>query len=92
LIANRVNQQRNNALMAAWTKELFAAQRQMAKTGQAFDRQELSEKFQNSDVFKAINNTFEYKMKSQLSGRQMMPPKGSLMVNNRNEIKFSPGD
>lgn len=92
LIANRVNQQRNNALMAAWTKELFAAQREMAKTGKAFDKEELSQKFTNSDIFRAINNTFEYKMRSQLSGRPMLPPKGALMVNNRNEIKMSPGD
>lgn len=92
LIANRVNQQRNNALMAAWTKELFNAQREMAKTGKAFDKDELSDKFMKSDAFKAINNTFEYKMKSQLSGRQIFPPKGELMVNNRNEIKMSPGE
>lgn len=92
LIANRVNQQRNNALMAAWTKELFNAQREMAKTGKVFDKEELSNKFMGSDVFKAINNTFEYKMKSQLAGRQILPPKGELMVNNRNEIKTSPGE
>lgn len=92
ILANRVVQQRNNALMAAWTRELFNAQREMAKTGKAFDKEELSNQFMNSDIFKAINNTYEYKMKSQLSGRQVLPPKGELMVNNRNQIKVSPGE
>ena len=92
MIANRVDQQRNNALMAAWSKQLFIAQREAAKTGKQFDLDKLSDEFQKSKVFDAINNTYKYKMQSHIQGRSVMPPKGSLMVNNRNEIGTSPGD
>jgi hypothetical protein len=92
MIANRVDQQRNNALLAAWSKELYAAQREMAKTGKQFDLDKLSEDFQKSKIFDAINNTYKYKMQSHLEGRSVMPPKGSLMVNNRNEVGTSPGE
>jgi hypothetical protein len=92
MIANRVNQQRNNALLAAWSKELLASQREMAKTGQPFDKGLLTDNFQKSEIFQAINNTFKYKMQSQLEGRSILPPKGSLMVNGRNQIVLSPVD
>ena len=92
MIANRVDQQRNNALMAAWSKQLYAAQREAAKTGKQFDMDKLSDEFQKSKVFDAINNTYKYKMQSHIEGRHVMPPKGSLMVNNRNEIGTSPGE
>lgn len=92
MIANRVNQQRNNALMAAWSKELLASQREMAKTGKTADLGQLAENFQKSEIFQAINNTFQHKMRSQLEGRSFLPPKGSLMVNGRNQIVLSPGD
>lgn len=92
MIANRVSQQRNNALMAAWSRELSAAQRVQAKTGKSFDLDSLAQNFQQSDIFKAINNTFEHKMRSHVEGRVIRPPKGSLMVNNRNQIGLSPGD
>jgi hypothetical protein len=92
MIANRVNQQRNNALLAAWSRELLASQREMAKTGKTFDQGQLADNFQKSEIFQAINNTFQHKMKSQLEGRSILPPKGSLMVNGRNQIVLSPGD
>ena len=92
MIANRVNQQRNNALMAAWSKELLASQREMARTGRTFDQGQLADNFQKSEIFQAINNTFQYKMRSNLEGRSILPPKGSLMVNGRNQIVLSPGD
>ncbi len=92
MVANRVDQQRNNALMAAWSKQLFIAQREAAKTGKQFDLDKVSDEFQKSDVFKAINNTYTYKLKSNIEGRHFLPPKGELMVNNRNEIKVSPGE
>ena len=92
MIANRVNQQRNNALMAAWSKELLASQRAMAKTGQKIDLGELADNFQKSEIFQAINNTFKHKMDSQLTGRAVLPPKGSLMVNGRNQVFSSPGN
>lgn len=92
MVANRVDQQRNNALMAAWSKELYKSQRDMAKTGKSFDKDKLAENFQKSQIFEAINNTYKYKLQSNLDGRQIMPPKGTLMVNNRNEIGRSPGE
>ena len=92
MIANRVNQQRNNALMAAWSKELLASQREMAKSGGKMDLGQLADNFQKSEIFQAINNTFQHKMRSQLEGRSVLPPKGSLMVNGRNQIVLSPGD
>lgn len=92
MIANRVNQQRNNALMAAWSKELLASQREMAKSGGKMDIGQLADNFQKSEIFQAINNTFQHKMRSQLEGRSVLPPKGSLMVNGRNQIVLSPGD
>jgi hypothetical protein len=92
MIANRVNQQRNNALLAAWSKELLASQREMAKTGKTFDQGQLADNFQKSEIFQAINNTFQYKMRSQLEGRSILPPKGSLMVNGRNQLVLSPGE
>lgn len=92
MIANRVDQQRNNALLAAWSKELFVATRESAKTGKRPDIDQVSERFQKSKMFEAINNTFKYKMQSNLEGRHVMPPKGALMVNNRNEVGTSPGD
>jgi hypothetical protein len=92
MIANRVDQQRNNALLAAWSKELYKAQREMAKTGKSFDKDKLAEDFQKSQIFDAINNTYKYKLQSNLEGRRVMPPKGTIMVNNRNEIGRSPGE
>jgi len=92
MIANRVDQQRNNALMAAWSKELFKAQRNVANTGKAVDIDKIAEDFQKSQIFEAINNTYKYKLQSNLEGRHVMPPKGTLMVNNRNEIGRSPGE
>lgn len=92
MLANRVDQQRNNALMAAWSRELYKSQREMAKTGKAMDMDKLAEDFQKSQIFEAINNTYKYKLQSNLEGRRVIPPKGTLMVNNRNEIGRSPGE
>lgn len=92
MLVNRVDQQRNNALMAAWSRELYKAQREVANTGKQIDRDKLAEDFQKSQIFEAINNTYKYKLQSNLEGRHVMPPKGTLMVNNRNEIGRSPGE
>jgi hypothetical protein len=86
MIANLVNQQRNNALLAAWSKNLYQSQRDMAKSGKAFDLDTESNNFQNSELFNAINNTYKYKMDSHLKGQLVRPPKGSKMVNGRNQI------
>jgi hypothetical protein len=85
MIANLVNQQRNNALLAAWSKTLMQSMRDM-RTGKANDVGIEAEKFQNSELFNAINNTYKYKMDSQLSGKLVKPPPGTKMVNRRNEV------
>jgi hypothetical protein len=89
---NRINQQRNNALMAAWSKELYRAQQKAATTGTAANMEELATEFQKSQIFEAINNTYAAKMKSFETGVKVVPPKGALMVNKRNEIGRSPGE
>lgn len=89
---NRINQQRNNALMAEWSKQLYRAQRDAVTTGTTFDLEKLSEQFQKSQMFEAINNTYAAKMKSFETGARVVPPKGALMVNKRNEIGRSPGE
>lgn len=89
---NRINQQRNNALMAAWSKELYRAQQKAAETGTAINMEKLGEDFQKSQIFEAINNTYGAKMKTFETGVRVVPPKGALMVNKRNEIGRSPGE
>lgn len=86
MIANLVAQQRNNAVLAGWSKNLYQATREMAKSGKTVDLDAVSNEFQNSELFKAINNTYRYKMDSHLKGQLVRPPKGTKMVNGRNEI------
>jgi hypothetical protein len=86
MIANLVSQQRNNALLAAWSKKLYEASRDVAKTGKLLDMDTESNNFQGSDLFKAINNTYKYKLDSNLSGTLVKPPPGTKMVNRRNEV------
>ena len=89
---NRINQQRNNALMAAWSKEIYRAQQKAATTGVAPDMETLAGEFQKSQIFEAINNTYAAKMKTFETGVRVVPPKGALMVNKRNQIGRSPGE
>lgn len=86
MIANLVSQQRNNALMAAWSRNLYQAAREQARTGVTRDVDTESSNFQNSELFKAINNTFRYKMDSHIKGQLVKPPKGTKLVNQRNEV------
>jgi hypothetical protein len=79
VIANRVEQLKNNALMAAWSNELFKATRESAKTGGRPDMNEIADKFQNSDQFKAINNTYAHKMSLEL-GQPSPLKSGDLVV------------
>ena len=78
VIANRVEQLKNNALMAAWSNELFKATREAAKTGNRPDMNEIANQFQNSDLFKAINNTYARKMSLELG--QPSPLKSDDLV------------
>lgn len=86
MLVNRVTQQKNNALMVEWNKEVYRAQRQAAKSGEQIDINDLREKFAKSDVYKAINNTFYNKLEFHLTGEAKKPAKGSLIVDNTNKI------
>lgn len=86
MIANLVSQQRNNALLAAWSKDLYKSQRDMVNTGKSTDLGEQSDKFIKSEIFNAINNTYTYKMESYLKNQLVRPPKGTKVVNGRNQI------
>jgi hypothetical protein len=79
VIANRVEQLKNNALMAAWSNELFKATREAAKTGNRPDMNEIANQFQNSDLFKAISNTYAHKMSLEL-GQPSPLKSGDLVV------------
>lgn len=85
MIENMSTQLRNNALMAAWTSDLFKSQRNAAKTGQTSDVQSLARNFENSDMFKAINNTYSDKQNVHL-GRARTLKKGDLIVDKSNNI------
>lgn len=86
IIANRVNQLRNNALMAAWSNELFKAQREALASGKPMDVDSVSDKFQKSDIFKAINNTYGARLEFERTGRAPQFPKGTLRVDRSNRL------
>jgi len=86
MLVNRVTQQKNNALMVEWNKEVYRAQRQAAKSGEQIDVNDLREKFTKSDVFKAINNTYLNKLDFHITGEAKKPEKGSLIVDKANKI------
>lgn len=85
-ISNRVAQMRNNALIAAWSNEVFKAQRKIGETGEALDMGKLSDDFQKSDIFKAINNTYGARLQYELTGKMPNIPKGTLRVDKSNRI------
>lgn len=85
-VSNRVTQMRNNALIAAWTNEVFKAQRKIAETGEALDMGKLSEDFQKSDIFKAINNTYGARLRFELTGKMPEMSKGTILVDKSNRI------
>jgi len=66
VIANRVEQLKNNALMAAWSNELYKATREAAKTGALIDINAVANQFQQSDIFKGINNHYAERMAGEL--------------------------
>lgn len=85
MISNRARQQMNNALMASWNAELFRAQRNAARTGEQADIKELADKFQKSDMYKAITNTYSDKHEKHL-GRSGIIKKGDLVVDQQHNI------
>ena len=85
LLMNRVQQQRNNALMAAWSAQLYKAAKDTIGTGKVVDRDTLSKEFAASPLYQAINNTYEDKLHVHLKG-QGKHPKGTLMVNESNQL------
>lgn len=88
-IANRVTQLRNNALMAAWTETLYDATRKAAKSGnilEAGDLNTLTKKFKESDIFKAINNTYRGMLQNKLTDQMPQFQPGELLVDKNNNI------
>lgn len=85
MIKNRAIQQANNALMTAYSTELFRAQRDAAKTGKQADVKEIQDKFANSDMFKAIRNTYSDRFNKHL-GRGTSLKKGDLIVDQNHNI------
>lgn len=86
IIANRIAQQRNNSLMAAWNTELFKAQRDQAKSGKSFDAEALGREFEKSDVFKAINNTYSHKFNRAVTGQAPQHKENDMIVDKSNRI------
>jgi hypothetical protein len=86
MLINRVSQQKNNALMVEWNKEIYRAQKEAARSGEQVDINDLREKFAKSDIYKAINNTFLNKLDYHLTGEAKRPEKGSLIVDKANKI------
>ena len=80
IMANRVGQQRNNALMAAWSNELYKAQRRQAETGETFDLNKLASEFQQSNLFKGINNTYKNKLAKEITGQEPAYQAGEYYV------------
>jgi hypothetical protein len=79
IVANRVEQLKNNALMAAWSNELYKATREAAKNGTLADMDAVAKQFQESDMFKAINNTYGHRMSLEL-GQPSPLKSGDLVV------------
>ena len=86
IIANRIAQQRNNSLMAAWNTELFKAQREQARTGKSFDAEALGRDFEKSDIFKAINNTYSHKFNRAATGQAPQHKENDMIVDKSNRI------
>jgi len=85
MISNRSRQQYNTALIAAWNAELYKAQRIAARTGEQADIKEVADKFQKSDMFKAITNTYTDKHEKHF-GRSGTLKKGYLIVDQQHNI------
>lgn len=86
ILANRVAQQRNNSLMAAWNAELYKAQREQAKTGKQFDAENLGRDFEKSDIYKAINNTYSQKLNRAITGQAPQHKENDMIVDKSNRI------
>lgn len=86
ILANRVAQQRNNSLMAAWNTELYKAQREQSKTGKQFDAETLGRDFEKSDVYKAINNTYSQKLNRAVTGQAPEHKENDMIVDKSNRI------
>ena len=87
LIANGVERKKNNNLMAAWSNELFKSVRDAANNpGTRVDLNEVQNNFKNSDIHKAINNTFAHHMSLEMGAPSPLQA-GDLIVDPKtNEI------
>jgi hypothetical protein len=86
MLVNRVTQQKNNALMAEWNKEVYRAQQKASRSGEQIDVNDLRDKFSKSDFYKAVNNTYLNKLDYHITGEAKKPSKGSLIVDSKNKI------
>jgi hypothetical protein len=85
MITNNAKGQLNNALLAAWTSEIYKAQRSAIKTGVQPDMKELADNFVKSDMYKAINNTYLDRESKHL-GRPSTLKKGDFLVDRQHNI------
>jgi len=85
MITNSAKGQMNNALLAAWTSEIYKSQRRAAKTGVQEDMKELYDNFAKSDMAKAIANTHVDREAKHL-GRPSTLKKGDLLVDRQHNI------
>ena len=81
-IENLLDQQKNNAMLAQWTKGLSASSRKAASTGSVPDLEFEKSNFVDSDYFKTLNSTYEDKKNFLLRG--VPPQKGKRIINVRN--------
>lgn len=86
MITNRIKQQANNALLAAYTKGLYQAQREALKTGESFDLGKVKEDFQSSPVYKAILNTYNDRLNAHL-GKERKLKLDDLIVDQSNRVR-----
>jgi hypothetical protein len=85
MITNASVGQRNNALLAAWTAEIYKAQNKAATTGVQENMGDLQKRFETSDLFKAINNTHTDREEIHLN-KPRSRKKGDLLVDRQHNI------
>lgn len=89
MIATLIAQQRNNALLAARNEQLFAAARKASSSGKLADMDInlLDKQFTNSEIYKAIDNTYNHRAAKALNfNYQPTMEEGHVMVDDHNNI------
>ena len=86
MITNRTKQQANNALLAAYTKGLYQAQREALRTGESIDLGKIQADFQQSPIYKAILNTYSDRLNAHL-GKERKLKLDDLIVDQSNRVR-----